>query len=206
MTETDIANMALSRLGEPRVSDIAENNPRAISCRTHYETVRDSLLRSHPWNFAVGRAALTASATTPAFKWGYAYPLPNDFIRLTTLNGIQADKCVTEFTLEGGEILTNSAEAHITYVRRITDPTLYDPIFREVLIFRLASSVAMDITGDSAKRAEMEQFAQLRMRDASFVDSGENKARVSSPIAGLTYRLRGLDDWSVNPPFPPFEP
>lgn len=205
MTPTDICNMALSRLGEPRISDIDENTPRGISCRTHYEVVRDSLLRSHPWNFAVSRALLSQSATAPAFGFSYAYALPSDFLRLMTLNGIQAEMCVSEYTLESGQILTYSDEAKITYVRRVTDPTAYDPIFLEVLAFRLASAVAMDITSDLEKRDSMEQFAALRLSAATFTDSGENKARIAPTTQGLTYRMRGLPDQFLNPPFPPFE-
>lgn len=206
MTPTDIANMALSRLGEPRISDIDENTPRGISCRTHYEVVRDSLLRSHPWNFAVSRALLTQSATAPAFGFSFAYALPTDFLRLMTLNGIQAEMCVSEYTLESGQILTYSDEAKITYVRRVIDPTAYDPIFLEVLAFRLASAVAMDVTSDLEKRDSMEQLAALRMSAATFTDSGENKARIAPTTQGLTYRMRGLPDQFINPPFPPFEP
>lgn len=201
MTPTDLANMALSRLGMPRISDADENIPSAISFRSHYKAVRDSLLRSHMWNFAVGRASLSAT-TAPAFGWEYAYALPADFLRLCTLNGRQAEKCLSEYTLEGGAILTNDEEAKITYVRRITDATLFDPIFVEVLVFRIASAIAMDITSDSAKRDEMEQLAALRMQDATFADAGENVATTADPLVGLLVRMRRQPDWSINPPFP----
>jgi formylglycine-generating enzyme required for sulfatase activity len=39
--------------------------------------VRDEVLRSHRWNFAAKRAALT-QGTTPAFGWGYSYTLPTE--------------------------------------------------------------------------------------------------------------------------------
>jgi hypothetical protein len=206
MTPTDICNMALSRLGEPRISDIDENTPRAISCRAHFDVVRDSLLRSHPWNFAVSRALLTQSATAPVFGFDFAYALPSDFLRLMTLNGIQADMCVSDFTLESGQLLTYADEAKITYVRRVIDPTAYDPIFLEVLAFRLASAVAMDVTSDIERRNSMEQLAALRLAAATFTDSGENRARIAPTTQGLTFRMRGLPDQFINPPFPPFEP
>ena len=203
MTPTDIANLALSRIGEKRISDIAENSPSAISCRANFEMVRDSLLRSHPWNFAIGRAELSET-DTPVFGWSYAYALPSDFLRLSTLNGIQAAKCVSDYTLEGALILTNTNEAKITYVRRIADPTLFDSLFTEVLVYRLAGAVAMDVTGEPSKRDAMEQLAAMRLKGAAFVDSGENRATVAHPLDGLSMRLRGLPDWSINPPFPPF--
>jgi hypothetical protein len=204
MTNTDLANMALSRLGEPRISDIAENSPAAIACRENLEMVRDSLLRQHAWNFATGRAVLTAG-TTPAFRWAYAYPVPSDFLRLSTLNGSQASKIADEYTFEGGSILTDAQEAKITYVKRITDPGLFDPIFVEVMVYRLASSIAMSLTADMGKRDTMEMLAEARLHTATFVDAGERKHTTADPLEGFAARTRGLADWSINPPFPPFE-
>jgi hypothetical protein len=191
MTETDIANMALSRLGERRISDISENSPSAISCRTHYEVVRDSLLRSHPWNFATARATLSAT-TTPEFKWAYAYTLPAGFLRLSTFNGKEADAAISEYRVEGNEILTDANSASITYVQKVSDPTLFDSLFLEVIVFRLASAIAMDITSEPTTRDNMEQLAAMRMQDASFVDANENKARVQSPTSERTSRVRGI--------------
>lgn len=190
--------MALSRLGEKSISDISENSARAISCRTHYETVRDSLLRSHPWNFAAARASLSQT-TTPAFKWAYAYVLPSDFLRLLTFNGVEAAMSTAEYRIEGGELLTDIEEARITYVRRVTDPTQFDSVFVEVIVFRLASAVAMDVTSEPAKRDEMEALAGMRMRGASFVDANENRARVSSPLSEMTSRVRGIPQGLVYP-------
>jgi hypothetical protein len=191
MTPTDIANQALSRLGQPMISDIEENMPGAIACRTHYEMVRDSLLRQHPWNFAASRAELTASATAPAFGWAYSYPLPSDGLRLLTLNGVQASKCSSEFVLEGGHLLTNAGEAKITYVRRIVDPTAFDPIFCEVLILRLAAALAVAITGSEEKRNQLEALAGEKMREASFVDAGERRVSVRNPVHNIVARTRG---------------
>ena len=54
MTPTDICNIALSRLGQAAINDIEEHSRDAIACRAHFESVRDSLLRSHAWGFATG--------------------------------------------------------------------------------------------------------------------------------------------------------
>lgn len=189
MTETDILNMALSRLGEPRVSDIDENLPAAISARVHYEVVRDSLLRSHPWNWAIGRATLS-QGDTPAFGWDYSYPLPSDCLRVITFNGLQAARSNAEYHLEGGSLLTNMDAAQITYVRRITDPTVYDPLFVEVLSLRLAAAICMDVTALASRRDEMEAYAARRMDDATFVDANENRAVVQDPLSDFTKRMR----------------
>jgi hypothetical protein len=136
MTETDIANRALSLLGEPSISSIEENTPNAISCRLHFETVRDALLRSHGWDFATTRVTLSRSAYAPSFGWAYGYHLPADFVRLVTFNDANADEARTSFEIEGGQLLTHSGAAQISYVRRITDPNEFDALFLDVVAYR----------------------------------------------------------------------
>jgi hypothetical protein len=51
MTETIIANRALSLIGEPAISSLDDGTVAGRVIGLQYEVVRDSLLRSHPWDF-----------------------------------------------------------------------------------------------------------------------------------------------------------
>lgn len=57
MTETEIANLALSFLGSKlQTSDVdTETTKEAITCRKWFDAARDEALISHPWNFAAKR-------------------------------------------------------------------------------------------------------------------------------------------------------
>lgn len=182
-TVTDIANQALSRLGEPRISSIEENSPNAIVCRQHYETVRDALLRSHQWNFAADRAELSRLDEAPSFGWAYAYQLPEGCLRLNTLNGAEARSVQNTFVIEGDKLLTDSGKAQVTFVRLVEDPTKFDAIFTETLALRLAAAIAMEVTGSPERQAHMEQLAAMRLADANFADANETKPRVLSPLS-----------------------
>lgn len=60
MTETDIANLALSLIGgKPLTALDTDNTPQAISCRKWFDAARDEAQSGHPWNFASRRARLT---------------------------------------------------------------------------------------------------------------------------------------------------
>jgi hypothetical protein len=76
ITETKICNMALTRLGHDQISSLTENTKGASLCSLHYDVCRDALLRAHPWNFAIARAALAQEATTPNHEYSYRYTLP----------------------------------------------------------------------------------------------------------------------------------
>lgn len=56
MTETDIANLALSMIGGKNLTALdTDNTPQAIACRRWFDPARDEALASHPWNFAMQR-------------------------------------------------------------------------------------------------------------------------------------------------------
>ena len=82
-SKTEIANRALSKLGQPRVSNIdtTDTKPARI-IRDMYDSVRDALLQSYPWNFAVKRVTLAPDATAPAWGWTFAYTPPADFLSI----------------------------------------------------------------------------------------------------------------------------
>lgn len=182
MTPTEIANLALSRLMAPPISDILEDLPEARICRAHYESVRDALLRAHPWAFATTRAELTPGPD-PAFGWAFAYRLPADFVRLNSFNGRDARLCENDYTIEGAEILTNAKLARITYVRQVVDPNEFDATFTDALVLKLAAAIAMELTGDSQRLADMETLAELKLANASFADAMEARATVSDPLS-----------------------
>lgn len=56
MTETEIANLAISHIGgRPLVALSTDTNNYAQSCRKWFDAARDECLGAHPWNFAMKR-------------------------------------------------------------------------------------------------------------------------------------------------------
>jgi hypothetical protein len=185
-TPTDICNMAISRLGQPKINDIAENSAAAIACRDHFEPVRDALLRGHPWNFATTRADL-AEGDTPAYGWSRSFILPDDFLRLNTVNGVEASRCEADYSLTFRTIYSNADTLQVTYVKRIEDTTLFDPLFIEAFVLKLAAAIAPSIA-DPTEKGAMEGLAASRLRDAAFADASENRSMISTTVMGAASR------------------
>lgn len=59
MQELDIANLALSFIGDEQLASLDDVTPTAQRIRRAYEPTRDSLLESHQWNFAIERSLWT---------------------------------------------------------------------------------------------------------------------------------------------------
>lgn len=62
MTETEIANLAISHIGGRSLSALdTDTTAQAVTARKWFDNARDETLRGHPWNFARKRARLTTN-------------------------------------------------------------------------------------------------------------------------------------------------
>jgi hypothetical protein len=59
-----ICNSALSKIGAAKIDALTDVNKRATLCNQQYSILRDELLRSHPWNFAIKRKYLSKEILT----------------------------------------------------------------------------------------------------------------------------------------------
>lgn len=167
-----IANLAASKLGEDdQLASADDDTHLGRSVRAVWELVRRTALRDHPWNFAIRRARLSASATLVATPYGYAFPLPADCVRLLDVAG-WAREC---YQLEGRAILADSAgPLPVRYVADIAEPALWDDSFVEAFACRLAFQVADRITGDRGRKSDALASYEDALAQAKRVDAREN--------------------------------
>lgn len=178
---TSICNAALGLLGkDPLVVDADSGAPQeyghADAAVRAYEHRLGRTLRSHPWNFAMTRAALDADATAPSFGYAYRYPLPTvpPCARVWKLDPDRHGEN-PKFTVEGSWILTDeAAPLNIIYIGRITDPALFDDDFAEALAAEIASKIALGVLGSLEAAEAFRKSGEREMRDAKVDDSQEN--------------------------------
>lgn len=68
-TEVSICNKALYLLGGKRISSLSDSTRQARLCNEFYAHVRDVVLKSFPWNFAVTRETLTETSVSDVDAW-----------------------------------------------------------------------------------------------------------------------------------------
>ena len=178
VSNTSIVNSSLGRIGAKRINDISDTTdtkPEAVQARLHFELTRDSLLRSHFWRFASDRADLSASDVTPDFEWDYQYILPNDFLRMKSIyEGRVSDSNLYSCALEGTMLLSNETTMQIKYIKKVTDPAKFDPLFIEVLILQLALKFVSSLAGGDTKlRIEIQKELKELMSTVRTLDSQE---------------------------------
>lgn len=178
-SKTTIANKALYKIGEPRVSNIeVDISERARIMNEIFDSERDSLLQKYPWNFALKRAQL-APTTPPVFGYRYAYQQPSDYLNIFSIEGDP------DYAVVGSVIETDAGQVlNILYQSQLTTTEKFTPLFIEVLSNKLAFESVERITGSSAKKDQL--WAQ-------FVNS-INDAYINDAIQG-TVDMFPESDW-----------
>jgi hypothetical protein len=152
--DVKIANLALTRLGEETITAFTETTEAAIVMNLLYPIVRDEEIQAHPWVFAQARTQLSQDTTTPDFEWDYQYALPADY--LGSLNDSLYNPVLDgTFAIEGNKLLTNEETVYFKYTKRITDTTLFTPMFVEALYLKLAMAAASRITALRGRKIDL---------------------------------------------------
>ena len=172
-TVIEIANTALTLLGESRIMSLDDNVKAAREVKAIFDITRDSLLAGYNWSFAKTRAQLPALAATPAFEYGYAYQIPSDCLRLTFIGDYYVGADMTDYrgaptelyTIEGRGILTDmSAPLNVKYIKRVTDSTQFGASYSMSLSAKLAALLAEPLTQSDSKRARAEEEFNKQVR------------------------------------------
>jgi hypothetical protein len=177
----DICNEAMDLLGAATITSLTENSKEARLCNRRFETVRDAVLRSHPWNTAVTRAEIARDSTAPAFGFTYQYTMPTDPYCLRVLsfwnsnvdNEVAAYDSQVMYKIEGRKILSNEGTCKITYIGRVTDTEQFDPMLSNTIAHRLAAETAYAITGSTTVAQQMQALYEQRLREARSMDGME---------------------------------
>jgi hypothetical protein len=179
----DICNEAMDLLGAATIASLTENSKEARLCNRRYETVRDAVLRAHPWNAAIRRADLARDSSAPAFGFKYQYTLPTDpyCLRVLSFWNSNVDNELTPydsqvmFKIEGRKILSNEDACKIIYVARVTDTEQYDALLSSTIAHKLASETAYAITGSNSIAQQMFSLYEARIREARSMDAMEGQ-------------------------------
>ena len=132
----DICNIALSNLGDQKISSLSDANERARVCHLRHEDVRDSVLRSHPWSCAIKRTQLARNDTAPVWGFDYAYSLPSDCLRV-----LDVEEWETPFRIENGNIVTDAEKVKLKYIKQVWSNRYWSSWYEPVLVGTQAQQV-----------------------------------------------------------------
>lgn len=186
-SETDCLNDALGQIGAAAITSISDGSTNANYCQRFYPALRDGRLASHHWNFAVTWVQLSPDVTGPIAGFNFAYTLPPDCLKVVNYGGTLPSspstiatytdpygRVLVRYKIEGRKLVSNDGTAFVQYLRQITNPSEWSPLFYQGLSKELASKLAMAIPKDEKKAMALLQMAEMTFATAMAVDGQEN--------------------------------
>lgn len=192
-SDVDICNLALGHLGdEANVQSISppDGTTQAQHCARVYAIARDATLEMHAWSFATVRASLAQLATATTTTWAYQYEAPVDMVKPLSVypadadyaDGVGDDDNKQPFLREGNVILTNTPNAALRYVARVTDPTRFTPLFVETFSLKLAARLAGPIIKGATGMSVAEKFNALADKMMAHATANDANAGNYKPV------------------------
>lgn len=183
VTKLIICNMALSRVGHDKLTQaqlVADAIRAAQLVNIHYENARDATLRAHPWNFAVKRVALVDTGEAPEFEFAYAFSMPDDCLKIIRTDS-ESEGINAEYRIENQNdvkvLVTDEGSCEIEYIAQITDTTLFDPQFTDILAQRIAAEICTGLTDNANMTKGLWDVHAAKLREARGVDAQEGTPR-----------------------------
>jgi hypothetical protein len=189
MTErVDIANIALSLLGEQDITSLEDDLNRARQMRINYIPARDATLEAHDWSFAIERFIPPVNAIPPVYGATFAFDIPPNILRVIAVDNPKTTSN-TDFTLpinsreqldwqfENRQIITNAQVIWVRGIRRVEQEGKFSPLFVEAFAARLAYMCALNLTASAEIQANMKGIFDEYIHEAKSRDGLQGRSR-----------------------------
>ena len=168
-SEVSVANLALTDLGADRIISLTEDSENARKVNAVFELLRDSELRSHPWNFAISRINFNQTTNTPEFEFDNEFQIPGNVLRILSAEG----RATVDWVREADKVLENDTSFKARCIVRITDTTKWDEAFVVCFSARLSAELAYSITDSRLVQTDRWTVYREKKRKATGVDAQE---------------------------------
>lgn len=166
------SNLACLGAGVNTITSMLQGSAESQFCSKWYEVITESELSLYKWRFATKTVDLTNSllSEAPDTKYNTAYQIPNDVLSVDTV-------LVGEFPIEydryQDQIHTNdtSGDTVVIKYRFRADETLWNPYFKLLVIYRLATMLSFSIARKADVAATMKGLADEHWRRAKTEDA-----------------------------------
>lgn len=198
MTYTDIANLALSKIGESMIDDITDTGDRcARLANLHIVQVEREILRAHFWGFSM--VSVKADALDPIdyepeaiMPFSAAFPIPSDFVKLRCLYdtaGNKIDKFDFRYVNLQRCIVAGAYDSIVFEYARFSndgldyDVNFYDSLFIAAFSTLLASRLARAISGsDSLESQLLQRYETIDLPAARCADGHDSQSGENHPL------------------------
>lgn len=167
-SDVSICSNALLMVGDSPINAFDGSSDRVVLVSNLWETVRDYVLSSHPWNPCTKRVQLNPDVETPSFDFAMQYTLPADFLRMGSVgeNGQEPD-----YRIESGKVLCDDTPLLLRYIWKNTNVATYTPLMVMALTMAMRQVVAYPITSSTSLEQLIDQAIAPMLKTARTIDA-----------------------------------
>jgi hypothetical protein len=180
--DTQICNLALSYLGQGQITNLLTPTTATEQlCALNFAPVRDAVLESQDWAFAMARATLN-TPSIPAPDWGmaHAFNLPNDALRVIWAGNNQNENQYNagfDWRIENGQLVCGANPVWIRYIRRVEDASKFSPLFVQAFAMRLAVEMCIATTESTTLYNQLTAMYAIKLEEAAANNGMQGRAQ-----------------------------
>lgn len=167
-----LCSKALLKIGATGITSFEDGTAEAEVSGNLYSYIRDSLLSSYPWSFALSQAKLARLENVPVADFNYAYLLPTDFLRVVSAGSFGKGRGLV-YKIVKNCLYTNLSEVNLTYIRR-PDEDNFPAYFCEALINKLAYEFCIPLTESTTRAEFLSKIAEDSINRARSIDAQQS--------------------------------
>ncbi|MBL6934023.1 MAG: hypothetical protein ISR48_01285 [Alphaproteobacteria bacterium] len=167
-----LSSRALLMIGANTIASFEEGTAEAEVAANLYPSIRDALLSSHPWSFAMAQATLPVLAAAPVADYAKAFQLPDDFLRALSAGPAGRGRGL-DYRITGDRLHADVDQLVLTYIFR-PEETDFPPFFDQALIARLAAEFCIPLTENTSRSQALYKLAESEFRRAKLIDAQQD--------------------------------
>lgn len=166
------ASRALVKLGARPIASFDEGTAEAEIAANLYPSVRDGLISSNAWSFALAQRPLARLQATPEADYPNAFQLPSDFLRAISA-GIGGSGRGVTYRIAERRLHTASPNVTLTYIFRPAEAD-WPAFFDSILIAKLAAEFCISVTESTTRAELLARQAEAEFRRARLIDAQQD--------------------------------
>lgn len=166
-----ICSNALLMLGAAPFSSFDEARDQVRLAANLYPSVRDDVLRLHPWNCAIKRVILAPMVNQPAFDFTHQFQLPGDWLRTLQVGG---KGCAITYRSEGQRILASVTALPLVYIFRNEVESTWSTNLIHIMELAMAAKMAYAVTASSSLRDSQRDEFMRELKVAKAIDGQDD--------------------------------
>ena len=106
LTEDELCRQAILRVGT--AEQFGPSSQAMLLAKSLYPQVRDALLLTGSWTWAMKSTTVAETLPRPEYKWAYRYAIPSDCLRVFRVNDWDSAAADSAWEVAGNFVLTNA--------------------------------------------------------------------------------------------------